>query len=183
MSRTTTGTAASVVVMLLAQSILAPLAMAQSFQSPLDNEPRVMFYLSKGFGDSRKPESAPQLGLRFEKTYRFETRPSVFEPVQRPALSQSLMDLRWTGGYGRSLHFFGAPVYRTPQQLNSSDIKGGGLKSDSLNDIGESSGGYGWTVLIALVGIAALCAAEVGICESSSYNRGRETDTAPDNGT
>lgn len=195
MSRSKRNAAASIIALVLAQSVLAPAAMAQSFQSQLENEPRLMFYLSKGFGNSRTLEDAPKLGLRLERSYRLDDRQfridqPTFEPTQQRMFNQPLIDLRWTGGYGQSLSFFGAPVYRTEFRANSSDVKGGNPKSDSLGSgegslsgIGESSGGYGWAVLIALVGGAALCAAEVVICEDSGYSRGRETDTTPGNDT
>lgn len=170
---------ASAIIILLAQNLLAPLAVAQSFQDRFDNEPRMMFYLTKGFGDSRKLESAPQLGLRFERSFQLDSGRLSLEPMQRPAFNQSLVDLRWTGGYGQSLHFFGAPVYRSPLQLNSSDIGDSSAEASILKDLGESSGGYGYAILIAIGLGAVLCAAEVVLCESSDSPRTPGSETSP----
>lgn len=168
-------TGASVIFVFLAQNLLAPLAMAQSFQSPLDqsrfdDEPRMMFYLSKGFGDSRKLESAPQLGLRFERSFQLDNGRSLFEPMQRPAFNQSLLDLRWTGGYGESLYLLGAPVYRSPLQLNSGPTMEDILESSGPGEGEEEGAGLGALkiVMIGALILGGMCLGEIGICKSSS---------------
>ena len=160
---------ACAIVALLLQSTIAPLANADPFGTPLDTEPRLMFYVSKSFGESRELHKAPRLGLRLEQDV--ERDPDGFR-LQPDALSfsrQTYVDLRWTHGFGESVRFFGVPVHRSPQQLNSSEL-------ESMASSGESSGGYGNVVLYSVIGLGLLCAFETVICEDDSPRSPGEAD-------
>jgi hypothetical protein len=160
-------TAACALAAILVQSVLTPLAMAEDFMTASDNQPRLMLYVSKAFGEKSKLRKAPQFGLRFERSIDIgglrEDRNPIF------AKQMSLVDLRWTKGYGRSLHLLDVPLYRSPLQLNSTEVSSSEESSavDSLS--ADSIGTKGKVIFGFAAVLAILCATNTIICEKSDY--------------
>lgn len=163
-------TAACALFALLAQSILAPLALADDFMTALDTQPRVMLYASKSFGDSRELRSAPQLGLSLERAIdmgQSRTNQSRYQwgLGQNAEPKVAIVDLRWTKGYGNSVRVMNQPVYLSPMQLNSNEDSSG---EDSMSGSEESFGSgtpYGKAAWITVGLLAAMCATNTVICE------------------
>lgn len=161
---------ACAIVALLLQNTIAPLAYADPYGMPLDTDPRLMFYVSKSFGESRELYKAPRLGLRLEQDVERDIDGFRLQPDAMSFSRQTYLDLRWTHGFGESVRLFGVPVHRSPQQLNSAEES---LASGS----GESSGGYGNIILYSAIGIGLLCVFETVICEDDGpKSPGREDE-------
>lgn len=143
---------------ILAQSVLTPLAMADGLMTELDKKPQLMFYASKSFGEKSDLRKAPQFGLRLQRN--IEKSPPAF--VRGPVLSKtvSVVDLRWTRGFGQSMHLMGMPLYRSPLQLNS--VEGSSAEGSAS---GESMGSYGTVIIWSAAVLAVLCATNTILCE------------------
>lgn len=158
MPRTKRRTAGCAIIALLVQTIILPYASAQEFAVAPDTQPRLMFYVSKGFGESSKLETAPQFGLRLEKEFSPGNLP--YGHKRAVALQTDLLDLRWTKGYGQSLRVLDAPVYLSPRQLNSTE--GSSQGDTSFESLGS---GWGLAAVLGVGTLALLCALETIICE------------------
>ncbi len=173
-------TAACTLVAILVQSVLAPLAIAEDFMIAPDKQPRLMLYVSKAFGEKDRFKSAPQLGLRFERSV--EMGALNHDPSPIFAQKMSLVDLRWTKGYGQSFHLLDVPLYRSPLQLNSTD---GSSAEDSSSDGStseDSFGGYGMHILVGTGILAMLCATNTIICEDDDEDYTQPADNGPASG-
>lgn len=168
-------TARVALAVFLVQCFLSPLAAAQDMASALDNQPRVMFYASKAFGDSGALRSAPRLGLRFERSSEH------FGLARNAGLQthsyRAMAEFRWTKGYGQSLLLAGAPVYASALHW----------ESERSSSIAQSSVGFGnrWIMagVITLGAAAVFCVLETIICEDSKDNYQIPDIGTPGNGT
>ncbi len=147
---------------LLAQSVLTPLAMADSFMTELDRKPQLMLYASKSFGEKSDLKKAPQFGLRLQRNV--EKSPLAFTRGPVLAKTVSVADLRWTRGFGQSMHLMGVPLYRSPLQLNS--VEGSSSEGSAS---GESMGPYGTVIIWSVAALAVLCATNTILCEDDEY--------------
>lgn len=172
MPRTKRRTAGCAIIALLVQTIILPYANAQDFAVAPDTQPRFMFYVSKGFGESSKLKTAPQFGLRLENDFSLGN--SQYGHNRPIVLNKSLLDLRWTKGYGQSLRVLDAPVYLSPRQLNSTE--GSSQGDTSFESLGS---GWGLAAVLGVGTLALLCAFETIICEDDDDEYAIPDESAP----
>lgn len=156
-------TSAIIVIAMIFQTALAPIATADHLFTGEDDKPRLMFYMTKSFGKKDALASAPRLGLRLERPIDLGT---ITRDARFPrGLQVPIADLRWTKSFGQSFYLLNSPMYRSPLQLNSTE---GSSSEDSMS--GESASleslGTGGKVAVFTVGVLALlCATNTVICE------------------
>jgi len=156
-----------------AQVCAAPLAMA----GEVGKSPRVMLYASLPFGERNQKQTAPRLGLRFERS----APSNSYSPLRSQSIQdfRPLAEFRLTSGYGYSLRFVDSPLYDS--------VLGFGGESSSESSIENSLGGslqnpVARAALIFLLGAAVLCVAETVICEEDDDGYQQPADTGPGTG-
>ncbi|MEM7277547.1 MAG: hypothetical protein AAF385_05420 [Pseudomonadota bacterium] len=173
-------TSAIIVIAMIFQNILTPLASADTLFAEADDKPRLMFYMSKSFGKKDTLASAPQLGFRLEQpidigNFNRNRRSSL-------ALRVPIADLRWTKDFGQSFYLLNSPMYVSQLQLNSWERSSSeGSMSGERSSL-ESVGPFGRVAILTVGALAILCATNTVICEEDD-DGDYTAPTIPDEGT
>jgi hypothetical protein len=148
--------AAVSIVAMSTQVFLVPLATAAEFQTTLDEKPRIMLRASLPFGGHRSSVSAPNLALLFERSVYSKNSDFTYGGVV--GSYQTLAEFRLTKDFGYGFRVAGMPIYDSRSGFSGDE--------SGSSTLGSSAGLTPLRVaLIALVGVAVLCAAEKLFCE------------------
>lgn len=151
----------------VALALVCAFASAGYAQQSIDdafNEPRVMLYASKRFGNSREVRYAPTFGLRFEQPINLQQQSWQADLGQLSYLP--MLELKLYRGHGSQFLFGNVPM------LDSGAISVGSSTQESWRNPWFWGG-------VAVAALAIACATETGICEDDDDDTYTPPETTP----